>query len=1157
MTEPLRDSAILLLLAAETAALVRARRRYGLTGAATLTGCWTVGAQLIAWLALHGVLSHDMTEVYGGADPEADLARAIWCAGGLFALVWALQAAVAPARAGGAPRPPRPVRPRAFLRWRRRALWAVAAAWSVAFAGAAATLDLQRLWFTSGYLELTDPELMTRGALSGLAFTLLPYCGALAAAAAALALAPPRPDPVAAAATGAQAAVTTLWLLAAHSRAAALAPLAFMLVTLLTAPRAWFRLALCGALGAAALGGALAGRGLGAHGLASLPELPALLAGVAGWGPRAATNLAEGVFAVAAGLGEWRNAAPGVRFFPDDYVWLSLSPLPSALDGFSEALGAQVRLHEYAPMPGYVELLWFGPPPAAAFLFILAVAMGLAARAGKTVPLAQAGAEMLLAAAALPDGELSGAHGAQIPVDQRGGQSRRHGACGAGARRGPRRGHGGGPMTVMLPLSATPAPADAARQSAPEHAVAPPLWTHLLLHHRTVLAGAAAGMIAACLFLLAFPPVWRASTDVELTGTPPGSAGASPSAAVSEGIIENQGVMATSQPVLARAAAMLAETGDELTVLQLRGCVSVRRLPRTLVWRITAKARSPALALRIADAVAGAWTAERLASRREMANRLVSQLNARLPELAERVRETEAAAAQWRRQHGLAPEGEAGASLGDRQLALLNERLAQARAATLKAKARLEQLRPTEELHADGGVATPEMRSLQHQMTALAREEAALAGRYTAQSPERRAIRAQIGAVSRAIRAERERFARALRMQVAEAERREQELREALNARGGQEASGAVARLRELERQAAASRAAYDQALTQLHAAQLAGATDAPAARVMSPATAEDAPALPRPAVALSLGVAAGGALALLGAALHMRMRDPCLSARLLAHDLEVERIAAAPLLRPEARTARGHVMHPATVVAVRPQSRFAEGFRALRQLVDSCPAVAARPGPRMAPCSGGLGHGPRRRGRIVLVTSAGPGEGKTTTAIGLGLTMLAAGRRTLLVDADPRRAGLSDYFGLQAHCGLLDMLQQTAIFAEASVRRAGLTVTPAGVGDGTCALSLADLAVGPLLRRLTGVFDEVIVDAPPLDVTEDAAAVLQSADVAVLAVRWARTPRLAAVDAAARIRRAGKPCAVMLTQVDFSRLPGSGPFASHGAGALHGYFHD
>lgn len=390
----MRDLAILLTLALELAVITCGRRRFGWAPAPTLFGLYLLAAQIMAWLVLHDFTSNDMLEIYGGPNRDSDLFRVIFAAAALFGVVYGLAAA------GGAGRPlphmpwwtglPKPPLSLAFTG---------AALWSTLFLAAAVTMDWRRLWSTAHYLDLTDPAVMTHGALSGMALNALPVAGAASAALAAALYTARQPQRALAGLLMLQAIGTTAWLLAAHSRAAALPPAAFVFITMVTSSlrSGAGRIVTGGAFMVLALAGALSGRNLGDHGLASLGALPGLLVNISAWAPDLAANITEGIFAVAAGLGEWRGAAEDSVSFLTSYVWLSFSPLPSAIDGFAQVLDTQVRLHVFAPMPGYIELGWFGPWSQCAFLGLVALAFRLAARTTRLAPLYGASANLLLA----------------------------------------------------------------------------------------------------------------------------------------------------------------------------------------------------------------------------------------------------------------------------------------------------------------------------------------------------------------------------------------------------------------------------------------------------------------------------------------------------------------------------------------------------------------------------------------------------------------------------------------------------------------------------------------------------------------------------------------------------------------------------------------
>jgi capsular exopolysaccharide synthesis family protein len=148
---------------------------------------------------------------------------------------------------------------------------------------------------------------------------------------------------------------------------------------------------------------------------------------------------------------------------------------------------------------------------------------------------------------------------------------------------------------------------------------------------------------------------------------------------------------------------------------------------------------------------------------------------------------------------------------------------------------------------------------------------------------------------------------------------------------------------------------------------------------------------------------------------------------------------------------------------------------------------------------------------RSVMVTSPSSGEGKTMTAANLAVTFAHQGLRVLLIDADLRRARLHKIFELPREPGLADVLSSSLSPAEA-IRQtsvAGLCLLPAG---GTLAVSAADLLSGDAMRMLidalSGDFDIVVVDSPPVLLTADAPILATQVDDVLLIVRAGQTDR-------------------------------------------------
>ena len=160
---------------------------------------------------------------------------------------------------------------------------------------------------------------------------------------------------------------------------------------------------------------------------------------------------------------------------------------------------------------------------------------------------------------------------------------------------------------------------------------------------------------------------------------------------------------------------------------------------------------------------------------------------------------------------------------------------------------------------------------------------------------------------------------------------------------------------------------------------------------------------------------------------------------------------------------------------------------------------------------------------QTVLVTSAAPGEGKSTTAANLAAAFAQGGRQTVLIDTDFRRPRVHEIFGMPAHTGLYQLIQaastDTAVVREMLERYfatgvPGLFVVPAGalaldaMEDGpddnrptitNPAEALGSTALRDVLTTLREIVDIVVIDTPPVLVATDAVLLSTQADATVL----------------------------------------------------------
>ncbi|WP_239493244.1 CpsD/CapB family tyrosine-protein kinase [Luteitalea sp. TBR-22] len=144
---------------------------------------------------------------------------------------------------------------------------------------------------------------------------------------------------------------------------------------------------------------------------------------------------------------------------------------------------------------------------------------------------------------------------------------------------------------------------------------------------------------------------------------------------------------------------------------------------------------------------------------------------------------------------------------------------------------------------------------------------------------------------------------------------------------------------------------------------------------------------------------------------------------------------------------------------------------------------------------------------RVVMVTSAVAGEGKTLTAANLGVVLSASyGRSVLLVDADLRRPSLHQVFNTVSLKGLGDILsgREAPPLVQVSPR---LTLLTAGEPNADPLGGLTSDRMRQVLNEARDAFDFVIVDTPPVGLLTDANLLAAMVDVALLVVRAMSTP--------------------------------------------------
>lgn len=643
------------------------------------------------------------------------------------------------------------------------------------------------------------------------------------------------------------------------------------------------------------------------------------------------------------------------------------------------------------------------------------------------------------------------------------------------------------------------------------------------------LAGALLGLMVAGLFLLLTPYRYVAvaqllidPTDlrvVENAVTSPNALGDSTVALVESQVrvltsdnvlrkvVETQGLDQDPEFTGSGLGAMVGlgpalARGDpsHVALRALEQVVSARRQERTYVVDLAVTTGNAEKSVSITNAIVNAYIEDQAAARSQAARRATSALSSRLQELKDRVREADEAVEKYKGQHDLI--GASGQLVKEQQLSELNSQLILAQARTAEAKARNEQIERLQRSGADPGaiaeaVQSPTVATLRAQYAEAVRREAELNARLGTRHPFLVDIKAQTRNLHQQISAEIARLARAARGDYDRALANQEALERSLDAlkREAVAASQAFVRLRELEREAEASRAVYQAFLVRSRETSEQERLNAANVRVLSEATFPPRRSWPPRAMfvmaaGLLFGAAAGAGLA------FARERGDGLirSRRDLAATCEL------PILA-EITGLGGRIGRPRGATRFLPKGGGADapGTDPLQTVVDA-------PGSAFAAGIARLSHvlralAPAKTGRTILLLAAGAPGARPEVALNLALALAASKSSVLLVDTDLEGRALTSLLGGKSGAGLIDVAYhrvgfQDALLSEPStgllVMRARKPETHRGHADPEEIVKVLENAKS---------FETVVLDGPADGFDPLTRALAEFVDVAVLVV--------------------------------------------------------
>lgn len=574
----------------------------------------------------------------------------------------------------------------------------------------------------------------------------------------------------------------------------------------------------------------------------------------------------------------------------------------------------------------------------------------------------------------------------------------------------------------------------------------------------------------------------------------------------------------------------------------LKGAVNVSRLGLSDVIELSVTSHDAEQATLLANAIAQAYVNDRIESRYDSAKKAATWLSERAEVLRQQLSRSEAAVESFRAEHNLFATKSG--SVTEQQLSELNIALINARAELASKRAKFQQ---AENLIRRGGdvqsipdvLQSPVVSALRTQEAAATRRETDLSLKYGERHPEVMAAQAERRDIEAQITAEIQRLIGNLKNEVEAAEAREAALAQALaSVTSRSEVEDRVGvQLRDLGRIAAANQELFETFLSRAKIAEEKSTLLSSGVRVIAHAGVPDAPSFPNRPLFAALGLVFGIFLGGGGALLRELFASGFMATRQVEETLAVPVLASLPRMTGWSGTAKSQAQ-PVAYLERKPLSRYSEAVRRLRLGIERVPE-AGRPL------------------RVMLVTSAMPGEGKTTLVLSLARSAAADGERVLVIDADLRLSSATAFFGLAEAAGLVDLLTlpmraKDAIHLDES---SGIHVLPAGAKTVNPPALLASRRMRSTLDELRRAFDTVIIDAPPVGPAADASILAPYADRVVFVVKWRETSREVVAEGIRHLGGRTKIAGIALTMVDEPKLPKYGRYASLEGSVSNSYY--
>lgn len=532
-------------------------------------------------------------------------------------------------------------------------------------------------------------------------------------------------------------------------------------------------------------------------------------------------------------------------------------------------------------------------------------------------------------------------------------------------------------------------------------------------------------------------------------------------------------------------------------VAMVQGKVKVESLKDSRVSYIKIEDADPVRAALIANEVAQAYIDESLAQKLKVTENATKWLDERRDSLSASARSSELALYTFRKQADmLSTSIDDRANMVSSRLSATSQALTDVQLKIAGHRARVAAIRNVQQqkgsedsMWAEALPAARENQTLQKlkdRMLALRTECTELQSRYLAEHPKLMECRDKLALVEKDFQRELSNLVVGTEAELRESIEKERNLQALFNEARAEafEVEKKKLELDRLKQESDSAKRQYDSVFKRLKDIELSGLLRTSNVRVLDAARPMMGPIRPNVPQSILFGVIAG-LIAGLGLALMLEFLDSTVTSQLeIEERLGLTFLGFVPSI-PQVE-GQGKDLH----IHREPKSHIAECTRAVRTNL--------------------LFMSPDRPLKRMLVTSSGPQEGKSTTAINLGIAMAQSGQRVLIVDTDMRRPRLHKAFGVPNDVGVSSLVVGDGNLDDAlkTTEVPGLFLLPCGPVPPNPAELLHARAFGELLQSLDGRFDRIILDSPPVGAVADAIVLATQVNGVVLVLKSGVTHR-------------------------------------------------